>query len=125
MENAGIFYGHLEYFTAIWYILWSFGIVCGHLLYFSQFGMFEPRKIWQPWPSGLCACKRTFSTGGSARAPESRGASAVGQVVGHFALGRVVARVLDRARVLAALVDARAIRRAVGIGPAVHFNVQV
>jgi hypothetical protein len=26
MENAGIFYGHLEYFTVIWNILQSFGI---------------------------------------------------------------------------------------------------
>jgi hypothetical protein len=34
---------------AIWYNLWPFGIVCGHLLYFSQFGMFGPKKIWQPW----------------------------------------------------------------------------
>jgi hypothetical protein len=24
MENVGIFYGHSEYFTAIWYILWPF-----------------------------------------------------------------------------------------------------
>jgi hypothetical protein len=34
---------------AIWYNLWPFEIVCGHLYYFSQFGMFGPRKIWQPW----------------------------------------------------------------------------
>jgi hypothetical protein len=27
MENAVIFYGHLEYSTAIWYILWPFGNV--------------------------------------------------------------------------------------------------
>jgi hypothetical protein len=27
IENFGIFYGHFEYFTAIWYILWPFGIV--------------------------------------------------------------------------------------------------
>jgi hypothetical protein len=26
-ENAGIFYGHLEYFTVIGYILWPFGNV--------------------------------------------------------------------------------------------------
>jgi hypothetical protein len=32
MENPGIFYGHLEYFAAIWYsfcrlvMLWKFGI---------------------------------------------------------------------------------------------------
>jgi hypothetical protein len=25
------------------------GTVCGHLVYFSHFGMFGPRKIWQPW----------------------------------------------------------------------------
>jgi hypothetical protein len=41
MENVGIFCDHLEYFTAIWYILLQFGI-------FSRFGMFGPRKIWQP-----------------------------------------------------------------------------
>jgi hypothetical protein len=39
-------------FVAIWYNLWPFGIifgiVCGHLVYFSQFGMFGRRKIWQP-----------------------------------------------------------------------------
>jgi hypothetical protein len=48
MVIVGIFYDHLEYFMDIWYSLRPFGIVCGHLLYFSQFGMFGPRKIWQP-----------------------------------------------------------------------------
>jgi hypothetical protein len=48
MLNVVIFYDHLEYFMAIWYNSWPFGIVCGHLLHFSQFGMFGPRKIWQP-----------------------------------------------------------------------------
>jgi hypothetical protein len=24
MENVDLFHGHLEYFTAIWYILWPF-----------------------------------------------------------------------------------------------------
>jgi hypothetical protein len=42
-----VFYGHLEYFTASRNNLWQFGIVCGHLVYFSRFGMFVPRKIWQ------------------------------------------------------------------------------
>jgi hypothetical protein len=32
MENAGIVYGHLEYFTVIWNILRSFGIFYGHLV---------------------------------------------------------------------------------------------
>jgi hypothetical protein len=49
MENVCIFYYHLTYFTAIWYNLWPFGLVCGHLVYFPHFGMFGPRKIWQPW----------------------------------------------------------------------------
>jgi hypothetical protein len=47
----------LVYFMTSWNILGPFGIfygssvyvVCGHLAYFSRFGMFEPRKIWQPW----------------------------------------------------------------------------
>jgi hypothetical protein len=34
MENLGIFYDHLLYFTAIGNILWPFGIFCGHLVYF-------------------------------------------------------------------------------------------
>jgi hypothetical protein len=32
---------HLEYFTVIWYVFWSFVI-------FSQFWYVVPRKIWQP-----------------------------------------------------------------------------
>jgi hypothetical protein len=47
-ENVVVFYDHLEYFSTIWYNLWPFGIVCGHLVYFSLFGMFGPRNIWQP-----------------------------------------------------------------------------
>jgi hypothetical protein len=50
MVNVGIFYDPLEYYITIWYNLWPFGIVCGHLLYFSQFGTFGPRKILQPEP---------------------------------------------------------------------------
>jgi hypothetical protein len=41
-----------KYFMTIWnmlrYNLWPFGIVRGHLVYFLRFGMFGPRKIWQP-----------------------------------------------------------------------------
>jgi hypothetical protein len=49
MENLGIFYDHLVYFTAIGNILWPFGIFCGRLVYFSPFWYLVPRKIWQPW----------------------------------------------------------------------------
>jgi hypothetical protein len=48
MVNVGIFYDHLENFMAIWYNLWPFGIVCRHLVHFSQFGVFGPRNMWQP-----------------------------------------------------------------------------
>jgi hypothetical protein len=48
-EDFGIFYGHLAYFMAIWYILWPFGIFYGHLVYFMaiwyilwQLGIFFP-----------------------------------------------------------------------------------
>jgi hypothetical protein len=37
MKNVGKFYDHLEFFTAIWYNLWPFGIVCGHLVIFPPF----------------------------------------------------------------------------------------
>jgi hypothetical protein len=46
MGNVDIFHDHLEYFMAIWYNLWQFGIVRGHLVYFSHFGMFGPRQTW-------------------------------------------------------------------------------
>jgi hypothetical protein len=39
MENAGIFYGHLEYFTVIWYLLWSFGNVVVNWYIFPRFGI--------------------------------------------------------------------------------------
>jgi hypothetical protein len=45
---------------AIWHNLWLLGKVCGHLLYFSQFGMLGPRKIWQPCLAGFKACKSCF-----------------------------------------------------------------
>jgi hypothetical protein len=48
MKNVGIFYDHLEYFTAIWYIICPIGTVYVNLVYFSRFGMFGARKIWQP-----------------------------------------------------------------------------
>jgi hypothetical protein len=49
MENLGIYYDHLVYFTAIGNILWPFGVFFGHLVYFPRFWYFVPRKIWQRW----------------------------------------------------------------------------
>jgi hypothetical protein len=48
LKNVSIFHANLVYFMAIWNNLWPFGIVSGHLVYFSSYGMFGPRKIWQP-----------------------------------------------------------------------------
>jgi hypothetical protein len=42
MENVGQFYVHLVKFTAIWYILWLFG------LFFAGSSMLYDAKIWQP-----------------------------------------------------------------------------
>jgi hypothetical protein len=48
-ENVGIFNGRLEYFTAIWYILWPFGnvVVIWHIP--PPFWYIVSGKIWQPW----------------------------------------------------------------------------
>jgi hypothetical protein len=54
MNNFVIFYDHLEYFTALWYNLWPLSVVCCHLVHCLRFGMFGPRRIWQPW-SRLCS----------------------------------------------------------------------
>jgi hypothetical protein len=35
MENIDILFGHLEYCSAIWYMLFPFYIFCGHLVFFS------------------------------------------------------------------------------------------
>jgi hypothetical protein len=48
----GIYYGHLEYITAIWYISRPFGIYYGHLVYFKAiwyisrpFGKFQSHLV--------------------------------------------------------------------------------
>jgi hypothetical protein len=50
----------LEYFMTIWSLmpLLIFDghlvyVVCGHFGIFSRFGMFGPRKIWQPCRFGI------------------------------------------------------------------------
>jgi hypothetical protein len=48
MEDVGIFYEHLVHFTAFWYILWTFGILCGNLVYLSLFGILYQEKSGNP-----------------------------------------------------------------------------
>jgi hypothetical protein len=48
MEIAGIFYGHLEYFTVIWYVLWVFGNVVVIWYIFPRFGILCQEKSGNP-----------------------------------------------------------------------------
>jgi hypothetical protein len=47
MEDSGIFYRHLVNLPTIWYILLHYGILCGHLVYFTRFDILYNEKIWQ------------------------------------------------------------------------------
>jgi hypothetical protein len=42
------FYDHLEYFTATWYNVWSFGVVCGHLVYSYVLVCLDQEKSGNP-----------------------------------------------------------------------------
>jgi hypothetical protein len=48
MEDDVIFYGHLVNFTVFCDILWTCGIVCGNLVYFSRFGILYQEKSGNP-----------------------------------------------------------------------------
>jgi hypothetical protein len=48
MEDVGIFFGHLVHYTVLCYILCTFGIVCGNLVYFSRFGNLYQEKSGNP-----------------------------------------------------------------------------
>jgi hypothetical protein len=50
LENLGIFYDYLVYFTAIGNILFPFGIFYGNLVYFSRFGILDQEKSGNPVP---------------------------------------------------------------------------
>jgi hypothetical protein len=56
MEDVGVFHGHLFCFTAIWYILWSFGIFCGHFgIHINGYLVFSP-------PVLVCYTKTNLAT---------------------------------------------------------------
>jgi hypothetical protein len=49
MGDVGIFYGHLVYFMAIWYILVYFTAIWYISWHFGTLFLVAPRKILQPW----------------------------------------------------------------------------
>jgi hypothetical protein len=49
MENAIKFYDHFEYFTAIWYSFWSFGIFFTFLVCSDQEQSGNPAYIYPGW----------------------------------------------------------------------------
>jgi hypothetical protein len=53
MEKVSIFFGRLEYFTSIWYILWSFGNFVTIRYIFPDFGILCREKSGNPG----CNCK--------------------------------------------------------------------
>jgi hypothetical protein len=48
MEDTVIFSNHSVNFPAIWNIKWPVGIFCGHLVYFSRFGILCDEKSGNP-----------------------------------------------------------------------------
>jgi hypothetical protein len=48
VEDVGKFFGHLVHFTVFCYILLTFGMVCGNLVYFSNFGILYEEKSGNP-----------------------------------------------------------------------------
>jgi hypothetical protein len=49
VENVALFYDQFEHFTAVWHILWPFGIVCVPLVYFPVLvPMFGRKKSGNP-----------------------------------------------------------------------------
>jgi hypothetical protein len=48
MENIGMFYGHVEYILAIWYIIWPMGNLVVFWYIFSLFGILYHEKSGNP-----------------------------------------------------------------------------
>jgi hypothetical protein len=59
MEDVGLLYGHLVYFTSIWYSLWTFGIFMVIWYIFPRFGIFY-HEPWQHCLGPLFNVDNTF-----------------------------------------------------------------
>jgi hypothetical protein len=64
MEDVGIFYGHLVHFMVFCYILWTFGMIRGNLVYFSRFGILYQETSgnpgWSPFVPAHLICPIRF-----------------------------------------------------------------
>jgi uncharacterized membrane protein YuzA (DUF378 family) len=47
-KMVGVFFGHFEYITAIWYILWPFGDLVAIWYIFPSFGILRREKSGNP-----------------------------------------------------------------------------
>jgi hypothetical protein len=57
-----VFYGHLEYCSDIWGILWPFGTFGVYLVHFIRFWYHVPRNIWQPCTNLLNTNNKSLET---------------------------------------------------------------
>jgi hypothetical protein len=55
LRPLGICYGHLEYITAIWYILWPFGNFVAIWYIFNRFGILNKEISVDPASTGKTA----------------------------------------------------------------------
>jgi hypothetical protein len=60
MENVGIFCSHLEYFTVIWYNVWSFGNIVSMWYIFHRLGILCHEKSGNPDVAQLNGADATF-----------------------------------------------------------------
>jgi hypothetical protein len=72
IEDVGMVYVSLVYFTAIWYILWALGIFYGYLVIFSRFGMLWPEKSGNPGKRHCRKKRRQVSGQSDFQAEQSR-----------------------------------------------------
>jgi hypothetical protein len=54
MDGAITLIVPLDYFIAIWYVLWPFGTFKVNWYKFSPFWYVAPSKIWQPCFGAIC-----------------------------------------------------------------------
>jgi hypothetical protein len=67
MDTICIFNGNLVFLWSIVYILWPFGLFCGHFANYFQFWYVVPRKVWQRWALHRQSAVSGFDSGADFR----------------------------------------------------------